>query len=187
MAFIAVYDACVLYPSPLRDLLIRLAQKGLFRARWTNEILDECFRAIRENRPDLAAERLERTRQLMNGAVRDCLVEGYESLVDSFDLPDPKDRHVLAAAVRCGAQMIVTFNLKHFPDEVLRAYDLEAQHPDDFVINQIHLNAAVVLCTVQEQAQALEKPAMTVENVLDSLRRNGLVQSATEIRALLVS
>ena len=186
MAFIALYDACVLYPSPLRDLLIRLAQKGLCRARWTNEILDECFRAIHANRPDIPQARLERTRQLMNEAVRDCLVEGYEELVGSFDLPDPKDRHVLAAAVRGGAQTIVTFNLKHFPDGALRRYDIEAQHPDDFVINQIHLNPAAVLGTVQEQAQALKKPSMSVDAVLDSLRRNGLAQSATEIRALLV-
>jgi hypothetical protein len=81
MAFIAVYDACVLYPSTLRDLLIRIAQTGLVQAKWTDAILDEVFRNLEENRPDLDVDRLKRTRELMTGAVRDVLVVGYEPLI----------------------------------------------------------------------------------------------------------
>lgn len=84
MSFTVVYDANVLFPAPLRDLLIRLAQTGLVRARWTEMILDECFRNLRLRRPDLSEQALSRTRALMNAAVRDCLVSGFEDLVDGL-------------------------------------------------------------------------------------------------------
>ena len=114
--FTVVHDASVLYPAPLRDLLIRLGRTGLFRARWTNAILDEVFRSILKDRPDLEPENLARTRQLMCDAVRDCLVTGFEPLIQALALPDADDRHVLAAAVRCGAQVIVTRNVKDCPE-----------------------------------------------------------------------
>src|SRR5690606_37512917 len=103
-----VYDANVLYPAPLRDLLVRIGMTGVVRVKWTDEILDEVFRNILANRPDLTMEKLARTRSLMNGAIRDVQVDGYQSLIDSLDLPDPDDRHVLAAAIQCGAQSIIT-------------------------------------------------------------------------------
>lgn len=88
--FVAVYDANVLYPAHLRDLLIRLAMAGLFQAKWTERILDECFEHLRDNRPDLNPQRIVRTRRLMCEAVPDCLVECYEPLIDGLDLPDPE-------------------------------------------------------------------------------------------------
>lgn len=115
MAFIVVYDANVLYPNTLRDLLIRISQAGLVQAKWTNEILDEMLRALNRNRPDIPSDKLDRLRQLMNAAVRDSLVSGHEVLVEGLKLPDPADRHVLAAAIKAGAQVIVTGNLRHFP------------------------------------------------------------------------
>ena len=115
MAFVVLYDACVLYPAPLRDLLVRLANTGVVRARWSAAILDECFRNILENRPELKPEALQRTRELMTRAVPDCMVTGFEQLIDGLVLPDSDDRHVLAAAIRAGAQAIVTFNLGDFP------------------------------------------------------------------------
>ena len=101
--FTVVYDACVLYPAPLRDFLVRLAVTGAFRARWTEAIHDEWVRNLLANRADLSREKLERTVALMNQAVPDCLVEGYELLIGGLDLPDPDDNHVLAAAIRCDA------------------------------------------------------------------------------------
>src|SRR5580704_272854 len=103
----AVYDANILYPAPLRDLFIRLAQAGLVRARWTETIHDEWTRNVLEDNPRISAERLARTRNLMNEAVRDCLVTGYEELIASLYLPDPNDRHVLAAAIHAEADIIV--------------------------------------------------------------------------------
>ena len=135
----AIYDANILYPAPLRDLFIRLAQAGLVRARWTETIHDEWLRNVLKDNPQTTAEKLARTRALMNEAVRDCLVTGYEDLIDSLALPDPDDRHVVAAAVRAGAQVIVTYNTKDFPVESLVAFDVEAKHPDDFVLESIDL------------------------------------------------
>lgn len=95
----AIYDANVLYPAPLRDLLVPLAHAGFVRARWTDAIHDEWIRNVCATNPGLVRERLERTRRLMNEAVRDCLVTGYEHLIDTLTLPDAEDRHVLAAAM----------------------------------------------------------------------------------------
>jgi PIN domain len=130
----AVYDANVLYPAPLRDLFIRLAYAGLVRGRWTEAIHDEWVRNVLADNPALSPVRLARTRMLMNEAVRDCLVTGYQDLIDSLSLPDPDDRHVLAAAIRANAEVIVTFNLKDFPAGVLAGYNVEAMHPDDFLL-----------------------------------------------------
>src|SRR3954447_19183200 len=94
VSFVVLYDANVLYPSSLRDLLIRVAQAGLVQAKWTDTILDETFRNLKANRPDLDPERIDRTRELMNKAVRDALVTGFEPLIDVVELPDADDRHV---------------------------------------------------------------------------------------------
>jgi hypothetical protein len=98
MPFVVIYDASVLYPNTLRDLLIRLAQSGLIQARWTEHILDEMFAALKRDRPDLDPAKLDRTRTLMGTAVRDWKITGHEPLIDSLKLPDSDDRHVLAAA-----------------------------------------------------------------------------------------
>ena len=175
MAFVVLYDACVLYPAPLRDLLVRLANTGIVRARWSELILDECFRSILENRPDLKPESLVRTRELMTQAVPDCLVQGFDALVD---------RHVLAAAICAGAQSIVTFNLKDFPDEKLSPYNVEARHPDDFVLDAIDLAPGLVTTVVSEQAAGLRSPPRTVGQLLDTLRDQGLVRSVAKLREL---
>jgi len=184
MAFTVIYDACVLYPAPLRDLLVRLATTGLFRAKWTNAILDECFENILKNRNDLTKAQLGRTRELMSAAVRDCLVENYEDLIDGLALPDRDDRHVLAAAIRCGAQVIVTWNLKDFPAQAVTRYNVEAQDPDEFVLNVIDLGPAAVSRIVQQQAAALRNPPQTLEELLDTLERQGLAQSVAMLRGM---
>ena len=184
MAFCVVYDACVLYPAMLRDLLLRLAEAELVRARWSEEILDECVAAILKNRPDLTAESLERTKALMATVVPDCLVLNYESLVSSLELPDPDDRHVLAAAIRCGAQAIVTFNKRDFPLEALAPFGIETKHPDDFVVETIDLAPAAVARIVDELQRALMNPPMSREGVWGALEKAGLVQSVARLREL---
>ena len=112
---VAFLDASVRYPAPLRDLLLELAVSDLYRAKWSARVHDEWIRALLRSRPDLAATRLERTRRLMDAHVQDVLVTGFEDLVPSLELPDPGDRHILAAAIRAEADIIVTANLKDFP------------------------------------------------------------------------
>jgi predicted nucleic acid-binding protein len=182
VSFVVVYDANVLYPSTLRDLVIRIAQAGLVQAKWTEQILDEVFRNIVRNRPDLDGQKLARTRTLMNAAVRDCLVVGYEPLVEALELPDPDDRHVLAAAIKARAQVIVTNNVKDFPPSTLGAWDMEAKAADDFVLDQIDLGREAVYSAIQQIADARENPPATFADVLAELERDGLVESAAALR-----
>ena len=181
MRFVVIYDACVLYPAPLRDLLIRLAMTDLFAARWTDQIQDEWSRSVLKNRPELS-DKLPRTIELMNKAVPDVVVTGYESLIEGLSLPDPDDRHVLAAAIQSGAQLIVTFNLKDFPDSVLSGFGIEAVHPDDFVTQQFDLNEGKILAAVEKHRQSLRKPPKPVGEYLDTLAALGLVVTAERLR-----
>jgi len=178
----AVYDANILYPAPLRDLFIRIAQSGLVRARWTDTIHDEWIRNVLKDNPNLSDERLARTRTLMNEAVRDCLVTGYEVLIDSLGLPDPDDRHVLAAAVRAGAQVIVTCNLKDFPAETLARFDIEAQHPDDFLVGLMDLAPGGICAVVKRQRESLRNPPKTSAELLATLESQGLTQTVANLR-----
>jgi predicted nucleic acid-binding protein len=183
VSFVVLYDATVLYPSTLRDLLIRVAQAGLVQAKWSDQILDEVFRNLTANRPDLDPQKLARTRDLMNKAVRDCLVSGYEPLLEAIELPDPDDRHVLAAAIKARAQVIVTHNLKDFPPAALEAWDMEAKSADDFILDQIDLGREAVYSAVQRIADSRQNPPATFTDVLAMLERDGLVESAAVLRA----
>lgn len=114
----------------------------------------------------------------MNGAIDDCLVTNFEPLIESITgLPDADDRHVVAAAIRCNASVIVTFNLKDFPEIALDAWGLEAQHPDEFVENLFDLHPAQVLGAVQSMRRALRNPSLTVDDLFGILLRAGLAQT----------
>jgi hypothetical protein len=181
--FTVIHDACVLYPAPLRDLLMRLALTDLYRARWTDMIHDEWTRNLLKQRPDLQIEDLARTRSLMNSHVRDCLVTGFEHLIPSIELPDADDRHVVAAAIHGGANLIVTFNLKDFPPDKLARYNLTAQHPDDFIFDLLDLDAARVCEAAANHRRSLKNPPRTVDEYLDTLLRQGLTQTVGQLRA----
>ncbi|HKB88999.1 MAG TPA: PIN domain-containing protein [Opitutaceae bacterium] len=184
MAYTAIYDACVLYPAPLRDFLMQLALSDLYRAKWTDAIHDEWIGSLLERRPDLKREQLERTRELMNAHVRDCLVVGYEPLVGTIVLPDANDRHVVAAAIRARADVIVTFNLGDFPAEILSGYGLEAQHPDEFIAHLIDLAPQVVAQAARTCRARLKQPPKTVEEYLEALAAQRLPQTITLLRQM---
>jgi len=179
---VALYDACVLYPAPLRDFLMHLALTDLFAARWTERIHEEWICALLEKRSDLTREQLERTRELMNAHVRDCLVTEYETLIESLELPDANDRHVLAAAVHSGSAVIVTFNVKHFPSESLAQFGIEAQHPDLFIIHLLDLALARVLNAAKRQRASLKNPPKTAEEFLDTLAGQQLPETVARLR-----
>lgn len=180
--FTVVYDACVLYPAPLRDLLMRLALTDRFRARWSNIIHDEWIRNLLKQRPELDPVALQKTRILMNSSVRDSLVEGFEHLIPAIDLPDKDDRHVVAAAIHSGAETIVTFNLKDFPAKSLDCYSLDAQHPDDFIVDLFDLHPASVLQALSAQRASLKKPPKTTDEFLDILLKQGLTQTVSILK-----
>jgi len=125
----AVCDASVLYSANLRDLLVRLAQDDLVQPLWTERILDEMVWAVLRNRPDLNPDRLLRTKTRMHTTLPDSLVTGHENLIESLVLPDPDDRHVLAAAIRSDSTIIVTDNVKDFPAQALARHGIKARGP----------------------------------------------------------
>ena len=182
--FTVIYDACVLYPAALRDFLMWLALTDLFKARWTEEIHKEWIRNVLKNNPDLTLSELERTKNLMNANVRDCLVTGYESRISSLSLPDPNDRHVVAAALCCQADFIVTFNLKDFPSSILEPLGIVAIHPDEFILELIDINPLNVCQAALKQLKNLKNPPLTQQQYIDKLIAQGLLQSATKLRSL---
>ncbi|RFA06606.1 PIN domain-containing protein [Subtercola boreus] len=182
MTVTAVYDANVLYPSLPRDLLIRAATKGAVRAKWSELILDEVFRNLILNRPDLKTESLTRTRALMNDAIRDSTVTGHEHLIDKLELPDPDDRHVLAAAIHAQAEVIVTFNLKDFPADALKPHGVIAQHPDVFLTDLFDTNSAIVADAVRAIAVASKNPPRTVAEIVARLDAGDLHTLARRLR-----
>src|SRR4051794_26768871 len=132
MAFVAVLDANVLWSAALRDTLVRAALADLYRPVWSEEILAEMLRNLKRKRPNLNPARLDRMVHLLRAEIPDALVDGYQGLVPTMT-NDPGDRHVLAAAVHAGAEVIVTFNGRHFPAAACEPYNVEAQHPDKFL------------------------------------------------------
>ena len=182
--FTALFDACVLYPAPIRDLLIRLAQTGLFRARWTDKIHDEWIDNLLKNRQDLQTEALQRTRQCMNESIPDCLMENYESLIEVVQLPDSNDRHILAAAIKGKVDVIVTFNLKDFPENILKNYAIQAEHPDEFISHLIDLHAGTVYEVVKKQRASLKNPQLTVDELLLRFESLELRETTTSLRAV---
>ena len=179
-----VYDACVLYPAPLRDLLVQLATARIFRAKWTELIHDEWTRNLLIKRPDLNAERLARLRVLMNQNVPDSLVVDFEDLIPTLELPDPNDRHVLAAAIIAEAKIIVTFNLKDFPASILSNYGIIAQHPDVFIAATIDQHPQQTLQAVATIIARLKHPPQTFDDHLETLANQGLPISVAMLRDL---
>ena len=181
----AFFDANVLYPSGLRNFLMHLALAGIFRAHWSAEVHDEWIRNLLKNRPDITRDKLERTRRLMDQAAPDALVTGYESLIDSLELPDRDDRHVLAAAIRCGASVIVTLNLSDFPNAALAEFGIEAQHPDDFVLSLTETFPEFVLEAARTHRASLRNPSKTRDEYLAELNTQELCRSAAALRELI--
>jgi len=181
-AFTVVLDACVLYPAHLRSLFMYMARVDLFRAKWTADIHDEWMRNLLEDRPDLSREKLERTRALMDSNVRDALAKRYEGLIPALELPDPDDRHVLAAAIRCGADAIVTSNIRDFPAAVLTPFGIEAVEPDSFFCQQFGIDQAKVLSAVKTQRESMKKPPMLSLEFLELLERQRLPLFVSELR-----
>lgn len=179
---IALLDACVLYPAPLRDFLMRLSLDEVFQPRWSNMIHEEWMRNVLTARPDLSWNRLERTRDLMRTYQPSALVTGFETYIPQLELPDPKDRHVVAAAIKGGCDAIVTFNLKDFPSKVLAPYGLVALHPDLFISQCFADYSTKVITALKEQHRSLKNPPCSLSDLLNVLRRCGIPDTVAILR-----
>lgn len=164
--FGVILDANVLFSAPLRDTLLRAAAEGLFQARWSEQILDEMQRSLiaKAGKP---AAKVARLRAEMTRNFSEALVEDYETFIPAMR-NHVDDRHVAAAAVRCGAQVIVTLNLRDFaelPDGI------EAQSPDEFLCNLFDLDPRKMVELLRQQAGDLRAPPVAFKELLDRLRR----------------
>ncbi|HEX4914690.1 MAG TPA: PIN domain-containing protein [Vicinamibacterales bacterium] len=171
-SFVALFDACVLYSPGLTSLVIDLARTGLFRAKWTSRIHDEWTRAALETLGESARAKIDKRRTEMDAAIQDCLVEGYEPLESALALPDPHDRHVLAAAISCKASVIVTYNVRDFPESALAPHYVDVQHPDDFLRHAASLDLHAVLEAAQATRRRRKNPPCSAEDFLAEMRNN---------------
>ena len=179
---LVVLDANVLYGAFSRDVLLRLAAAGLYRPRWTARIEGEWVAALLAARPDLAPERLARTCAAMARAFPDAAVKGFETHEAELTLPDPDDRHVLAAAVEGGAGEIVTWNLRDFPEEALRPLGIEAVSPNAFVGSMMETDPGRVAEVLRRHRAGLLHPPLTAAEYLSHLERAGLTALAAALR-----
>ncbi len=166
-SFVVVLDACTLFPASLRDTLLRAAEAGLYRLQLTDDILEE----VRRNlilKKGMQEEKAFRLINVIKEQFPESLVSQHRQIISSMT-NDEKDRHVLAAAVVCRAQTIVTQNLKDFPAENLAPFDIEAQSPDDFLINLFHLGPYILIRILIDQANELRNPPRTVPELLETL------------------
>lgn len=182
-SFGAVLDACVLFPAALRDVLLRSGDAGLYRPHWSDEILDE----VRRNLIDRQRTTERQARSLIDAMTEyfpESRVMGYEALMGAMT-NDPKDRHVVAAAVKTRAQVIVTSNLKHFPAAALDPYEIESQSPDEFLLNLLDLEPTLMVQIVKQQAADLRNPRKTVDVVLSQIALHA-PHFASEVRLALL-
>jgi predicted nucleic acid-binding protein len=181
---IATLDANVLYPAPLRDFLLCLAESEIFIPKWSEEIHEEWTRNLLANRSDLLPGRAKRTCSMMNKAFPEASVSGYEPLIPSLT-NDEKDRHVLAAAIVGGAGYIVTFNHKDFPRTSLSPHNIMAISPDSFVMMLYKKHPKEIVIVAKDHLSQLQKPVKTAEQYLETLRQNKLIRVAESLREYL--
>lgn len=181
----AFLDASALYPAFLRNILMRFAQRDLFRAFWSERVQEEWTRAVLRDRPHLPRAQIERTRRLMDEQIDDANVSNYEHLIEAITLPDADDRHVLAAAIHCGAGIIVTANLRDFPASVLSRHGIEAQHPDAFILGVFNSDPPEAVAALHELRPSLKNPPLTAATLLESMSRQGLSASADALGAFI--
>jgi hypothetical protein len=172
MAFLAVVDACALYPFHLRDTLLRLADREFYDVRWSGEILNEMSRNLIENH-GMSPEGAQHLVDQMQAYFPEAMVpaEAIGHLIPVMT-NDEKDRHVLAAAQACGAEAVITSNLKHFPETSTAPLGIDAIHPDDFLQTLFAIDPALVNLVLEEQAADLIDPPFTVDEVLEALHRD---------------
>lgn len=176
----AVLDANVLYPAPVRDILLSLAREKLFQPKWTDKINEEWSVNLKKNRLDITSTAIKNTVHQMNTAFPDAKINGYESWIDQLELPDKDDRHVLAAAIRGKADVIVTFNLDDFPVSALQKFDIEPIHPDDFIVNLIDIDPEKSKIAFTKLVERLKNPPRDAEYVLNMFEKCGLEKTVSK-------
>ena len=173
----SILDANVLYPAPLRDLLLNIAELELYEPKWSDKIQNEWTENLLKNRKDLKSSQLNRTVKLMNEAFQKANVKGFASIQSKLKLPDPNDCHVLAAAIKSKSSIIITNNLKDFPRATLKKYKIKAISPDKFIVRLLKEDKESIEQALLNQLKSLKNPPLSKSELLELLKINGLVQS----------
>jgi predicted nucleic acid-binding protein len=181
---LVVCDANVFYSIVLTDLLLSLSVAELLRPRWTAQIHEEWMRNLLVDRPELERAKIERRRDMMDRAIDDCLITGYESLIPTLQLPDADDCHVLAAAIHSQAQIILTSNLRDFPATVLAPYSIVAQGPDEFLTQLVEQHPTEVQSVIAEMRARKTRPPVALTELLQKLAQQNLPQFVARLRTL---
>lgn len=181
--FTCVIDTNVIYPIEIRDLLLWFAHFDLYTPKWSKHIFDEWEKVMKEKGVDDAE--IQKRINNVNEAFPDAFVNNYESLIESLDLPDSKDRHVLAAAIKTNANIIVTNNIKDFPADYLSKFGLSAKSADDFLTDIVDLNHEAAVEAFKTLVLHRRNPDLDEYQVLDILRNRGLKDTADYLHSLL--
>jgi predicted nucleic acid-binding protein len=181
--FTCVLDTNVIYPIEIRDVLFWFAFYELFTPKWSKHVFDEWHQVMLNKHA--SEEEAQRRIEKAHLAFPDALVLNYEPLIAGLTLPDPKDCHVLAAAIKTNANVIVTNNLKDFPADYLAQFGLVAKSADDFISDIIDLNHDQAVQAFRRLVLNRRNPDLDEYQVLDQLRKNGLKQAADYLHALL--
>jgi hypothetical protein len=184
MAFepsIAVFDACILYPFHLRNIVVQAAVDRLVEARWTDAIHQEWIRNLTTDTPTIPVERLQITRRLMNDALPTAMVTGYEMYIPEITLPDPDDRHVAAAAIAAEASLILTWKLRDFPANELKRFGLQTMNPDAFLSGLFDEASGLVISSLANARRNLSKTRVGASDFVTILNRQNLVQLAKRV------
>lgn len=190
--FTAFIDACSLAGALRRNLLLTLAEAEFYRLRWSAPVLSETEAAIEKmllakGAPDAQA-RAARARQAMETAFEDAMVAGFDELLGvGALLPDSKDAHVLAAALKTRAAMLVTENLKDFPEAALERLNIEVRSSDAFIADTIALDPGKAVAAIRTMRLRLKKPEKTSEVLLLDMEAMGLVEAADALRPHILS
>lgn len=174
-------DANVLYSNFIRDLLLSLFAARLYDAKWTDEINDEWVRHLLKNRTDIDPQRIKRTLELMNGLTPSPLVANYRHLIEQITLPDKDDRHVLAAAIACGAKKILTWNLRDFPARFLNEFGISSENPDRFISALIIAKPQKVVEVFRAARLRQKRPKMEVDHFFAALQQNKLSLTSAQL------
>ena len=179
---IALVDTNILYSAGMRDILLQLAVADLFEPKWSPDIRSELINTFRRNRPDIDPKRIERIWAEMNHYFSKALITGYEDSIDGLELPDPNDRHVLAAAIHAGCNIILTHDLKHFPVAVLKSFGIKPFHPDEFFMMFLRSNPNDFVKSLRAVRVRLKNPPYSVEEYLEKRMQDGLALTITELQ-----
>ncbi len=178
----AILDTNIPYSAGTRDILLQLALYELYEPKWSADIRQELMNTYRTKRPDLDIEKLEHLWSEMNYYFPNALITDYEHLIDDADLPDPDDRHVLAAARHSHCDTIITQNLRDFPVEILKPFGIEVYHPDDFLVVFLETYPDGFLSAIRAIRARLKNPPYTLDEYLANLSQLNLDKTVTELR-----